>query len=900
MTVPSNLVPTKITDLPVAPAPTASGTIPIVIGGVLYQAIFSDVAGSAEVPSSRTITAGTGLTGGGNLTQDRTIAVANGGIGDTQLDNSGVAAGTYGSSTQIPVIQVNAKGRVIGVTLASPSFAGLVPDSRQIIAGSGLSGGGNLEANRTLSIDFSNDTPLSLGSAGPGIGTQAARDDHVHPPVDLSDAAERTGILPITNGGTGQNITNLVAGAVLFTDGTHLVLQTVQGTAGQVLTSDGAGAPYWATVSGTGTVTSVGLSMPSMFNVTGSPVTISGTLTADLANQTANTVFAGPTSGSATAPTFRALVNADVPATLTGKTIDGSLNTLSNIANASLVNDSVTIGTTSIDLGATSLTLGGLTSIALTQDPVSALQAATKQYVDNVAQGLDVKASCIAATTANISLSGAQTIDGVSVVAGDRVLVKNQTAPEENGIYVAANSTWSRSADANTWDELRSAFTFIEQGTTYADTGWVCTIDAGGTLGVTAVTWSQFSGVGTYTAGTGLTLTGSVFSITNTAVTPASYGAADKTLTATVNAQGQLTALADTPIAITNSQVSGSAASGANSDITSMSGLTGGISTPDFIQFDTTANVTDATGKLYYDDTDQFQTLVFQMNGNVVQHIGEEQFFRIKCSGSITKGQVVAFAGTVGASGGLIGAAATGLTSTQSNYVIGVADESGSNNDWIFVTFFGEVKNLDTTGGAENWQAGDILYYNPSVTGGLTKVKPSTPNPIVEVAAVVYVGANNGIIFVRPTYGAALGQMNTDVQFTSVTGGDVIVYDSGDSRWENRAQSTLAVGTATNLAGGAAGGVAYQSGAGATTFLALGTSGQVITAGASAPEYTNQSSLSVGTATNLAGGAAGVVPYQSGAGTTLFSAAGNAGEFLVSGGTGSPTWTATISGGTFA
>jgi hypothetical protein len=297
--------------------------------------------------------------------------------------------------------------------------------------------------------------------------------------------------------------------------------------------------------------------MPSIFSVTGSPVTIAGTLAASLVNQAANEVFAGPVSGTATAPSFRALANADIPTTLTGKTIDASLNTLSNIANASLVNDSVTIGTTSIDLGATSLTLGGLTSIALTQDPVSALQAATKQYVDNVAQGLDVKASCIAATTANITLSGAQTIDGISIVAGDRVLVKDQSAPAENGIYVAANAAWSRSEDADTWDELRSAFTFIEQGTLYADTGWVCTIDAGGTLGVTAVTWSQFAGVGTYTAGTGLTLTGNIFSITNTAVTPASYGAADKTLTATVNQQGQLTALADTPIAIANTQVSG-------------------------------------------------------------------------------------------------------------------------------------------------------------------------------------------------------------------------------------------------------------------------------------------------------------------------------------------------------
>jgi hypothetical protein len=446
---------------------------------------------------------------------------------------------------------------VIGVTLASPSFAGLVPDSRQIIAGTGLSGGGNLEANRTLSIDFSNDTPLSLGSATAGVGTQAARDDHVHPPVDLEDATQITNRLPLANGGTGQNITNLVAGAVLFTDGTNLILQTTQGAAGQVLRSDGGGAPYWDTVPGTGTVISVGLSMPSIFSVTGSPVTIAGTLAASLVNQAANEVFAGPVSGTATAPSFRALANADIPTTLTGKTIDASLNTLSNIANASLVNDSVTIGTTSIDLGATSLTLGGLTSIALTQDPVSALQAATKQYVDNVAQGLDVKASCIAATTANITLSGAQTIDGISIVAGDRVLVKDQSAPAENGIYVAANAAWSRSEDADTWDELRSAFTFIEQGTLYADTGWVCTIDAGGTLGVTAVTWSQFAGVGTYTAGTGLTLTGNIFSITNTAVTPASYGAADKTLTATVNQQGQLTALADTPIAIANTQVSG-------------------------------------------------------------------------------------------------------------------------------------------------------------------------------------------------------------------------------------------------------------------------------------------------------------------------------------------------------
>jgi hypothetical protein len=136
-------------------------------------------------------------------------------------------------------------------------------------------------------------------------------------------------------------------------------------------------------------------------------------------------------------------------------------------------------------------------------------------------------------------------------------LVKNQTTQADNGIYVAASGAWARSADANTWDELVSAYTFIEEGSTYADTGWVCTINKGGTLGTTPITWSQFSGAGTYLAGTGLTLSGNTFSITNTAVTAGSYGSASKTLTATVNAQGQLTALADTNIAIANTQVSG-------------------------------------------------------------------------------------------------------------------------------------------------------------------------------------------------------------------------------------------------------------------------------------------------------------------------------------------------------
>lgn len=149
-------------------------------------------------------------------------------------------------------------------------------------------------------------------------------------------------------------------------------------------------------------------------------------------------------------------------------------------------------------------------------DPTNAQDAATKNYVDSTAQGLDVKGSVVAATTANITLSGTQTIDGISVAANDRVLVKNQTTTSQNGIYVVAAGAWTRATDMDAWGEFPGAFTFVEQGSTLADTGWVCTSDAGGTLGTTAVTFTQFSGAGTYTAGNGLSLAGGSFSVTGT------------------------------------------------------------------------------------------------------------------------------------------------------------------------------------------------------------------------------------------------------------------------------------------------------------------------------------------------------------------------------------------------
>ena len=184
--VPTNLIPTRITQLPEAPVADPAGYFPIVISGTTYKVQFSQIQGNIEVPSSRIINAGTGLTGGGTLSHDITIAVANSGIGDSQLDTTGVSAGTYGDGSNVPVVTVNTKGRVTSLSTTPVVVSGYVPTSRQVIAGTGLSGGGNLTADRTLSVNFSSASPQSLGSASAGTGVNASRDDHVHPAPYLS------------------------------------------------------------------------------------------------------------------------------------------------------------------------------------------------------------------------------------------------------------------------------------------------------------------------------------------------------------------------------------------------------------------------------------------------------------------------------------------------------------------------------------------------------------------------------------------------------------------------------------------------------------------------------------------------------------------------------------------
>lgn len=145
--------------------------------------------------------------------------------------------------------------------------------------------------------------------------------------------------------------------------------------------------------------------------------------------------------------------------------------------------------------------------------PTSNSDAATKAYVDSVAQGLSVKTAVRVATTANITLSGVQTIDGVLLVAGDRVLVKNQSTTTENGVYDASGGSWTRSADSDTGAELVNAFYFVTLGTTLQATGFTQSTPGPITIGSTAIVFNQFSGAADYQAGNGLTKSGLTFNV---------------------------------------------------------------------------------------------------------------------------------------------------------------------------------------------------------------------------------------------------------------------------------------------------------------------------------------------------------------------------------------------------
>jgi hypothetical protein len=353
-----------------------------------------------------------------------------------------------------------------------------------------------------------------------------------------------------------------------------------------------------------------------------------------------------------------------------------------NILTSSIVGTGVTVTSTgNIALSATgNIFLPNQTWITNLKDPAQAQDAATKNYVDTVAQGLDAKASVHAATyvaladaytynngtggigaTLTANAVGNLVIDGQTIALNQRVLIKNETgvfvnnttpSGAFNGIYLcttagAAGTAWvlTRAVDFDVNTEMYAAFTFVETGTNNDDTGWVCTNSAASspiTVGTTQIVFTQFSGAGSYTAGTGLSLTGTVFSIANTAVTPGSYGNASTISTFTVNQQGQLTTAGTANITAPAGDLTGTTlnATVINSSLTSVGTL---------VSLSVTGNTTSGN----------VNSTILSASGNVV---GGNVLTGglISATGNITGGNVLFGSGVVSGTGDITGGNITG------------------------------------------------------------------------------------------------------------------------------------------------------------------------------------------------------------------------------------------------
>ena len=302
----------------------------------------------------------------------------------------------------------------------------------------------------------------------------------------------------------------------------------------------------WATA---GSVSSVAITGSTGLTVGSSPITTSGTITLTLGAElqglsalSANGIVARTGSGTyasrtiagtasnitvtngdgvSGAPTINlATIGTPVSASFVKITTDtfGRVSATTAVTTADIT---ALVGNTYVDVTGDTMTgnlimSGGATVTGL-PTPVASSDAVSKSYADSLIQGLSWKQSVIVATTGNITLSGTQTIDGVAVIVGQRVLVKSQSASANNGIYLVAAGAWSRSPDSTSAAQIDGSAVYVQQGTVNADTGWTVTSTVV-TVGTDPIIWAQFSGSGSYSAGAGLTLTGNIFSLTSPVV----------------------------------------------------------------------------------------------------------------------------------------------------------------------------------------------------------------------------------------------------------------------------------------------------------------------------------------------------------------------------------------------
>jgi hypothetical protein len=546
----------------------ATNSLGVTLGGV-EQALFTS---TTVTLTPNLVVSGTGTINGTSIPASKTLVVTTDKISalaaTTSAELAGVISDETGTGSLVfassptlttpnlgtpsTLVGTNITGTAAGLTAGSvTTIPNLTGDVTSVGNATSIAAGAIVDADVNAAAAIADTKLATISTAGKvsNTATTATASN------TASSIVARDGTGNFTAGTITADLTGNVSGSSGSTTGnaaTATALQTARaingvnfdGTAAITVAAD-AGTLTGATLASNvlassltsvGTLSGLTVSAPISGSVTGSSGSTTGNAATATALATGRTI-AITGDLAYTSPSFDGSGNVTAAGTLATVATPGSTGSstaipiitinakglTTSVSSAAVVAPAGTLSGSTLASGVTasSLTsLGTITNLTATAGtiattPSAATDIANKVYVDTVAQGLDAKASCLAATTANITLSGAQTIDGVSVVAGNRVLVKDQTAPEDNGIYLCASGAWTRTTDAATFDSLVSAFTFIEQGSVNADAGFVCTADAGGTIGTTAIPFSQFSGAGTFTAGTGLTLTGTVFSLTS-------------------------------------------------------------------------------------------------------------------------------------------------------------------------------------------------------------------------------------------------------------------------------------------------------------------------------------------------------------------------------------------------
>ena len=388
------------------------------------------------------------------------------------------------------------------------------------VAGTGISVSGG-----TGAVTISNTGVLSIAGTTNQITASAATGA-----VTLS--------LPATvTIGTSLTVSGLTANSFLYSGTAGLLTTTAAPTNGQLLIGSTGAAPVAATLTagtaigvtnGAGSITINNTGVTS--TAAGTGISVSGATGAVTITNTGVTSAVG-TAGNITvsaatgAVTFN-LATAGTP--VSNSFVKITTDTFGRVtATTAVASSDITtaLGYTPVNRAGDTMTgnlvmSGAGVQITLPNLPVLGTDAANKNYVDSAVTGLSWKQAVRVATTTNGTLATAyqngSSVDGITLATGDRILIKNQTTQTENGIYVVnATGAPTRAADSDTGAELVGEAVFVDQGTVNSDTGWVQTTNAPITIGTSNIVYVQFTGSGTYAAGTGLTLTGNTFSLSS-------------------------------------------------------------------------------------------------------------------------------------------------------------------------------------------------------------------------------------------------------------------------------------------------------------------------------------------------------------------------------------------------